>query len=57
VQKKLCDSFEDLSWEGDSNDNAELLNSYIQTEIANNIAGDDNHSRRVREMIYKMLNK
>lgn len=57
LQKKLCDCLENVNWEGDSENNIELLNSYIQTEIANNIAGDDSHSRRVREMINQMLNK
>ena len=35
----------------------EQLQSYVQSEIAEHITEDDNHSVRVRAMINKMLNQ
>jgi hypothetical protein len=35
----------------------EQLQSYVQSEIADQITEDDNHSVRVRAMINKMLNQ
>lgn len=56
LQEELCDRLEDADFhDGDSG--SEQLKSYFQSEIANNIAGNDSHSQRVRDMINKMLNK
>ncbi len=57
VQERLCDTLEDYVFPARTESETEQLNSYVQTEIANNISGDDAHSVRVRNMINKMLNQ
>lgn len=55
MQQQLCDCLEGMDW--DDTDNSDQLNSYVQTEIAKHLPGDDKHSQRVRDIINKMLNK
>lgn len=56
LQQKLCNHLDNVDWGNDSENNTDLLHSYIQSEIANNLAGDDRHSNRIKELINKMLN-
>lgn len=54
---QLCDKLEKTELgDMDANDK-EQLNSYILSEIDKNIATNDEHSDRIRELINKMLNK
>ena len=57
LQNRLCDTLEDYEFPVQTDSETEQLQSYVQTEMANKIAGDDIHSVRVRDMINKMLNK
>ena len=57
LQNRLCDTLENYEFPVQTDSETEQLQSYVQTEMANKIAGDDIHSVRVRDMINKMLNK
>lgn len=57
LQNNLCDALETYDFPVQTDYETEQLQSYIQTEMINKIAGDDIHSGRVRDMINKMLNK
>jgi len=57
LEERLCQSLKDVNFGNTSNTEEEQLKSYVQTEIAKKITGDDSHSDRVRTMINKMLNK
>lgn len=57
LQNRLCDTLEEYEFPVQTDSETEQLQSYVQTEMANKIAGDDTHSVRVRDMINKMLNK
>ena len=56
LKENLCDKLEDMDLGAEDENTAEQLRSYVQTEIGNNIKGNDIHSTRVRDMINKMLN-
>ncbi|MBO7069089.1 MAG: hypothetical protein J6W52_10525 [Bacteroidaceae bacterium] len=57
LEDRLCQSLKDVNFAGNSNAEEEQLKSYVQSEMAKKITGDDSHSDRVRTMINKMLNK
>lgn len=57
LTENLCSKLEDMDIESEGEQAAEQLRSYVQTEIGNNIKGNDIHSTRVRDMINKLLNK
>ena len=57
LNEKLCQSLKDANFGKTSNVEKDYLLSYVQSEIARKIKGDDNHSDRVRTMIHKLLNK
>jgi hypothetical protein len=57
LKENLCNKLEEMELGTDDENSAEQLRSYVQTEIGNNIKGNDIHSTRVRDMINKMLNK
>jgi hypothetical protein len=57
LTENLCSKLEDMDIESEDEQAAEQLKSYVQTEIGNNIKGNDIHSTRVRDMINKLLNK
>ena len=55
--ERLCQSMGDVNFGKASSAENEQLKSYVQSEMAQKITGNDNHSDRVRAMINKMLNK
>lgn len=57
LEEKLCASLENTDLGTASVSENEQLQSYVQSEIARNVTGEDNHSARVRAMIHKMLNQ
>lgn len=57
LQEDLCDKLEVMDLDTSDENHTEQLKSYFQSEIANNIAENDSHSQRVRDMINRMLNK
>lgn len=57
LQNRLCDTLEEYEFPVQTDSETEQLQSYVQTEMATKIAGDDPHSVRVRDLINKMLNK
>jgi hypothetical protein len=57
LQQKICESMEDIDLESSDGNNDDQIKSYVQSEIATNIVGNDDHSSRVRAMINKLLNK
>ena len=57
LKQTLCDSLENMDLKAAGDNNEEQIKSYVQSEIAKNIAGSDEHSSRVRALINKMLNK
>lgn len=57
LQSRLCDTLKEYEFPVQTESETEQLQSYVQSEMANRISGDDTHSARVREMINKMLNK
>ena len=57
LKQTLCDSLENIDFEVAGDNNKEQIKSYVQSEIANNITGSDEHSSRVRTLINEMLNK
>lgn len=57
LTQSLCETLENVDFEAAEDDGEEQIKSYVQSEIANNIAGSDEHSSRVRALINKMLNQ
>lgn len=57
LKDQLCDKLEKTELGNVDANDKEQLNSYIQSEIDNNIVNNDEHSDRVRALINKMLNK
>ena len=57
LEEQLCQSLKDVDFAHASKTEDEQLKSYVQTEIAQRITGDDSHSERVRTMINKMFNR
>ena len=57
LEARLCEVLDNVDLEDTSEAEATQLRSFLQSEIAANITGDDRHSVRVREMINRMSNK
>lgn len=57
IEKQLCDILEMYDFPRMPDAEISQVKSYVQTEMFKSIPGDDSHSRRVREMINKMLNR
>ncbi len=57
LKDKLCETLDEIELEEIGMCVSDTVQSYMQSEIANKLSGDDNHSIRVRAMINKMLNK
>ena len=57
LKQALCESLENINLEVADGNIEEQVKTYVQSEIANNVAGSDEHSSRVRALINKMLNK
>ena len=57
LKDNLCETLDDVNLDSSDDAFSEQLKSYVQSEIASKVGGDDSHSARVRAMINKMLNK
>lgn len=56
LTQTLCNSLENVNIETSCDNDREQIKSYVQSEIATNVTGDDEHFQRVRALINKMLN-
>jgi hypothetical protein len=57
IENQLCDILEMYDFPRMTDAENSQVKSYVQAEMSQSIPGDDSHSRRVREMINKMLNR
>jgi hypothetical protein len=55
--QRLCSALDESEFAELNAGEIEQVKSYIQSEIATALPGEDRHSQRVREMINKMLNR
>ncbi|MBP5771463.1 MAG: hypothetical protein J6W75_08905 [Bacteroidaceae bacterium] len=52
----LCQRLSEVDFDGDTDTEREMLQSYFQAEVEQKVHGNDAHSLRVRAMINKMFN-
>lgn len=57
LKQSLCNLLENIELDATPGNDENQIKSYVQSEIANHISGNDEHSARVRNMINIMLNK
>lgn len=57
LKERLCATLDEYEFPERTASENDQLKSYVQTEIAHCISGNDNHSDRVRVLINKLLNK
>ena len=57
LEKELCKSLEKVDFGTCTKEEEEQMKSYVQSEIATHIPGNDSHASRVRAMINQLLNK
>ena len=56
LESRLCEALAATDISEPSASETEQVKSYFESEIAKNISGDDDASRRLRETIYKLFN-
>ena len=56
LKQALCNSLENVNLQN-SGDNKVQIKSYVQSEIANRLSGNNEHDMRVRTLVNKMLNE
>lgn len=57
IASELCKTLAQRDLGKNTEDESKQIKSYFENEIANKFKNDDNHSSRVKAMIYKMFNK